>query len=135
MRRAADFEGEWVIARDIEDRLGGVPGRFDGVARFTVEPWGLAYAEGGELRLGGGAALRATRRYRWILGGEGVDVFYSDGRYFHAFHWEAAEAEHLCGDDLYRVRYGFGDWPEWVAEWDVRGPRKDYRMRSTYRRA
>lgn len=134
MRSAADFEGEWRVARDIEDRLGGVPGRFEGIARFMAEPWGLAYAEEGELRLGGGASLRATRAYRWILGAQGVEVFFSDGRYFHGFRWDSAGAEHLCGDDLYRVQYGFQRWPDWTADWDVRGPRKDYRMRSTYRR-
>jgi hypothetical protein len=135
VRRATDFEGDWAVARDILDRTGGPTGRFTGVARFTAMPWGLAYAEEGELRLGGGAGLRATRAYRWIFGAEGVEVFFDDGRYFHAFRWDAAEAEHLCGDDLYRVKYGFQDWPAWTAEWNVRGPRKDYRMRSTYRRA
>jgi hypothetical protein len=131
---AAAFEGEWQVAREIADRTGGPEGRFDGVARFTRAPWGLAYAEAGELRLGT-AAMRATREYRWVFRADGVEVFFADGRAFHAFRFDAAEAEHLCGADLYRVRYDFGRWPVWEAAWDVRGPRKDYAMRSVYARA
>jgi hypothetical protein len=130
---AAEFEGEWQVARVIADRAGGPDARFDGVARFARAAWGLAYAEEGDLRIGG-AVLRATRDYRWVFGSDGVEVFFGDGRFFHAFRFDAAEAEHLCGEDLYRVKYGFERWPLWVAEWDVRGPRKEYRMRSEFRR-
>ena len=147
--QAGAFEGEWHLWRVIEDRAGGPAGAssgrftglFTGVARFLPVAGGqpgplsgaLDYAEEGELRLGR-AAFRATRAYRWVLGPGGVEVFFADGRFFHGFAWEAAVAEHPCGADLYRVRYDFARWPEWQAVWEVRGPRKDYVMRSQYRR-
>jgi hypothetical protein len=61
-------------------------------------------------------------------------VLFADGRPFHAFDPGAArpEAAHDCPPDLYRVRYDFSDWPDWQAAWEVRGPRKDYRMVSRY---
>jgi hypothetical protein len=131
---AAAFEGEWKITRVIHDRTGGPEGRFAGVGRFTRAPWGLRYAEEGELLLGEAPAMRATREYRWVFGEAGVEVFFADGRFFHAFGLDSAEAEHLCGEDLYRVTYDFWRWPHWEAVWDVRGPRKDYAMRSVYAR-
>jgi hypothetical protein len=130
---AAAFEGLWRVDRVIQDRTGGPECRFTGEARFTAAADGLDYCEEGELRLGG-AAFRATREYRWLLGPAGADVFFADGRFFHRFLWDAAAAEHLCGADLYRVTYDFGRWPVWEAVWEVRGPRKDYVMRSTYAR-
>jgi hypothetical protein len=130
---AAAFEGRWRIARRIEDRTGGPQGRFAGVGRFAPAGGGLDYAEEGELRLGE-AAFAASRAYRWVCRAGGVDVLFGDGRFFHGFDWAAAVAEHPCGADLYRVRYDFGRWPDWAAVWEVRGPRKDYVMRSDYRR-
>jgi hypothetical protein len=128
---AAAFEGEWRITRVITDRAGGPEGRFAGMARFTRAPFGLLYVEEGELRLGE-TAFRATREYRWVFGEGAVEVFFADGRFFHAFGLDATEAEHLCGEDMYRVTYDFWRWPEWEAVWDVTGPRKDYAMRSLY---
>lgn len=131
---AAAFEGEWRITRVIHDRTGGPEGRFAGVARFSIAGPDLDYREEGELRLGG-AVFRATRAYRWVPGSAGVEVFFADGRFFHGFAWDSAAAEHLCGADLYRVRYDFGRWPVWEAVWEVQGPRKDYVMRTQYARA
>lgn len=128
------FLGDWLVTREIADKAGGVPGRFTGEARFAAAPWGLSYEETGRLQLGAGPAMTATRAYRWIFVPGGVEVFFADGRFFHAFRFDAAEASHLCGDDLYRVRYDFGGWPVWVARWDVQGPRKDYAMVSQYQR-
>ena len=131
---AAAFEGEWRVARVIHDRTWGPEGRFGGIARFVPVAGGLDYREEGELRLGT-AVFRATREYRWSFDAAGVAVFFADGRFFHAFGWDRGEAEHLCGEDLYRVRFALAAWPRWATVWEVRGPRKDYVMRTTYLRA
>lgn len=49
-----------------------------------------------------------------------------------------AKSSHLCIDDTYDVEYEF--WfngvqlSKWTMEYDVKGPQKDYRIRSTFRR-
>ena len=47
-----------------------------------------------------------------------------------------AKSSHLCIDDTYDVAYEF--WfvqlRQWTMEYDVKGPQKDYRIRSTFRR-
>ncbi len=130
-----DFAGAWEVAREIEDAAGGQKGTFVGRALLRPEgETGLIYAEDGVLRMGEGPALTATRTYLWAFEPTGVVVRFADGRAFHTFSFEAAEAEHLCGADLYRVRYDLGGWPVWTARWDVRGPRKDYAMVSRYSR-
>jgi len=133
--RLEDFAGRWRIERLIDDRLGGVAGHFSGVAEFRPTAAGLAYREEGQLRLGTGPEVLAVRDYLWREEAGRIVVEHGDGRPFHAFDPAAPEARHWCDPDDYRVRYDFARWPEWQAEWRVRGPRKDYTMRSTYRRA
>jgi hypothetical protein len=132
-----DFVGLWAVARRIDDAAGGQAGQFDGQAVLEPEAeQDLVYAEAGSLQMGAGPAMTATRTYRWHFVGDRVEVFFADGRPFHGFRPADGdvEAKHLCGADLYRVRYEFGAWPVWTARWEVRGPRKDYAMVTQYRR-
>jgi Family of unknown function (DUF6314) len=131
----ADFAGTWRIARVISDQRAGQTGRFDGQA--LLSPAGrecLDYVETGSLLWGEAPALTATRRYRWAFKAGLVLVSFDDGRPFHSFSPTVGGAgtDHLCGQDLYRVRYGFADWPVWTAVWQVLGPRKDYSLNSRY---
>jgi len=132
--RLADFAGRWRVSRIIDDdRMGGQAGTFAGDALFQPRPDGaLYYAEEGELRLGPGPSFRAMRSYLWRAEGGRIVVDHGDGRPFHSFEPAAPAAEHLCGADLYVVRYDFAAWPRWRAEWTVRGPRKDYAMVSDF---
>lgn len=132
--RLGDFAGLWRIERRIADRL-GPEGWLEGAARLTADGEGLAYEESGRLSLGGAAPFAATRRYLWRESGDGIELRFADGRFFHRFALARPEAEHPCGPDLYRVRYDFAAWPFWRAEWRVTGPRKDYVMTTDYRRA
>lgn len=134
MRRLSDFKGVFLLKRTIDDRLSGAAGRFEGKAVFETAPSGLLYREEGQLRLGEGPAFTAHRTYLWREAGGRIFVDYPDGRAFHDFDPGEAAARHWCDPDDYRVRYDFSGWPDWRAEWEVRGPRKDYRMLSLYRR-
>ena len=132
--RLEDFTGRWRIERGIEDRLGGVTGQFAGVAAFRPVAVGLAYREEGRLLIGSGPEVTATRDYLWRAVGGRIHVDHADGRPFHCFDPAEPEARHWCAPDDYHVRYDFSRWPEWRAEWAVRGPRKDYTMVSVYQR-
>ena len=128
-----DFLGFWRLERVIVPAQGPAA-RFTGQARFTPEGAALRYHEEGELTLPGAAPMRAERRYLWRAEGEEIAVFFDDGRPFHRFSPAAPAAHHWCDPDDYRVSYDFAAWPAWSAEWRVKGPRKDYTMRSEYRR-
>lgn len=132
----ADFAGRWSLSRQIEDRLAGAMGRLEGEAVFLAdEGGGLIYRETGQLRLGDGPAFAAERGYLWRSVGGVIVVDFADGLPFHQFDPSGdTAAQHLCIADDYRVRYDLVRWPDWLAEWNVLGPRKDYRMRSHYRR-
>lgn len=103
-----------------------------GTAELTHSGKGFAYGEIGKLTIGEAPALTATRRYLWHRAeeGQGIDVFFEDGRPFHAIDLTMTmpHAEHLCAPDLYHVTYDFRQWPDWRVEWRVVGPRKDYRL-------
>lgn len=128
--KLADFEGEWGISRRIFQATGTA--HFTGRAVFLPDGAGLHYHEEGLMHLPGTAPMRAERDYLWRQTDDGIAVLFADGRPFHDFRSDAPEAAHWCDPDDYRVRYSFGLWPEWQAEWRVRGPRKDYRMVSRY---
>ncbi|SEW03618.1 hypothetical protein SAMN04488515_0756 [Cognatiyoonia koreensis] len=134
MLTAGDFEGRWQLSRQIDDKLLGQAGTFDGTAELTGSGNTMHYREDGQIRIGDGQPMTATRRYRWTFTGEDVNVTFADGQPFHRFVPEGCVAgtEHPCGNDLYRVTYDFSAWPEWTAIWTVVGPRKDYTSRSRY---
>ena len=130
-----DFLGRWRLTRTITGTPG--PARFAGLAEFTPDGGGATCREVGTLTLAGGQGFRAERVYLWRAAPGGIEVRFDDGRPFHGFRLgpEAAEAEHLCARDLYRVRYDFAGWPDWRAVWRVTGPAKDYRMETLWQRA
>src|SRR5690606_1694750 len=78
-------------------------------------------------RLPGRPPLTATRTYLWAEAPGRLVVAFADGGPFHDFAAgdPAPEAEHPCGEDLYRVCYDFRRWPRWRSVWRVTGPRKD----------
>ena len=132
---AADFAGDWRLARVLTDRLGAMSGTFTGTARFTADGSdALAYHESGQLTLRAGAVLQAERDYRWVWTATNVTVFFADGAPFHDFRptGMGTGTPHLCGADLYTVTYDFRAWPRWQAVWEVRGPKKNYRSVSDY---
>lgn len=134
MPALSHFAGTWRLARSIDDRLLGRPGRFDGTARLSPEGEGLRYREEGTLRLGAGPALAATRDYLWLPADGAIEVRFADGRPFHRFtpRGRGPGTDHACGRDLYRVAYDLTDWPSWETAWTVTGPAKDYVMATRY---
>lgn len=131
------FEGTWRLERQIEDRKSGIEGHLQGQATMTAtEPGVLEYEEKGELVYGEQAPMAAERRYTWRAGEGEINVFFEDGRPFHTIALDRLmpDDNHHCDPDFYHVSYDFTDWPVWRAIWRVVGPKKNYRMVSTYTR-
>ena len=129
-RVLADFVGDWQIDRHIAPD-GGPRARFEGQATWRWEQEGLGYAESGQLQIAGQGQFQAERRYQWRAP---LDVYFEDGRFFHHVRCDGQESQHLCGADDYRVTYDFAQWPQFEAVWQVRGPRKAYRMVTRFQR-
>ena len=131
-----DFAGTWSLARRTLDAAGAETARFTGRAVFAPEGTALAYRESGALEMASGR-FEANQMHVWRQDGPRICVSFADGRPFHCFATGTvtAGALHQCPPDLYRVEYDFGDWPVWRSDWTVTGPRKDYVLRSEYRRS
>lgn len=128
------FAGRWQLRRRIADRLAGRDGTLTGHAVFVPQGDTARYEEIGVLRFPGMAPLHASRRYLWRRTQGGIAVLFEGGQPFHRID-AAAQDRHWCDPDTYDVCYRFEDWPEgWSTVWEVRGPRKNYRMESDYRR-
>ncbi len=129
-----DFLGTWRLRRRIADRRTGETGRLAGEVRFRSGAGGLVQEEAGTLVLPGRPPMTATRTYLWRASPGRLVLSFDDGRPFHAFDAAAPRpvAEHLCGQDLYRVRYAFDRWPNWRSAWRVTGPRKDLLIVSVF---
>jgi hypothetical protein len=128
-RRLQDFEGIWHMAREVVEK-GGRHATVTGRAIWRRDGVGLAYTESGEMRIPGHAPMQVERRYRWD---SDLAVYFEDGRFFHHVPPGGGETAHWCDPDQYDGVYDFGTWPEFRVTWQVRGPRKAYRMVTTYR--
>tara|TARA_R110002020_G_scaffold67398_5_gene176991 strand:- start:26 stop:373 length:348 start_codon:yes stop_codon:yes gene_type:complete len=107
----------------------GTRATFEGVADWERGPDGLRLTERGELRIDDRPGFQGERTYLWA---EGLVVSFGDGRYFHTVPPEGGRARHFCTPDMYVVDYDFSQWPVFTTVWHVEGPRKSYRMDSTY---
>jgi hypothetical protein len=130
--------GEWSLEREIPGR-----GRMKGRARFPLLDGETAlYEESGELCLEGGQTLHSRQSYVYEKRDDGFAVRFADTReLFHVMRFVAsgddlmAEASHVCLKDLYLSGYTVradGSFELWH---QVRGPRKDYVIRTLYRRS
>lgn len=132
----AALEGRWSMVREIVHEDGRRDG-FDGTCVFHRSGKRLIQDEEGVLVPGGGgAAMKATRRYIWSAGAGRVDVAFGDMRPFHSVPVgvEVHETTYLCPPDRYQVSYDFRHFPDWVTVWSVEGPRKSYRMETRFSR-
>lgn len=134
--------GRWTLERVISDHRAGARSEFRGAAELTAPPGhpGVSatrarYREHGRFR---SPAYEATahRTLHYLRDGGGVVINFADGHRFIELDLRggAAEAQHACGDDDYRL----GFWvpaPDVVEErWWVQGPAKDYEARTVWRR-
>ncbi len=99
----------------------------------------LAYREDGVIDCAGGRRSTFFRDYIFRVAGDGVSILFADRRLFHELDFQgehAATGRHLCGRDLYVVRYEFHNGPGGRAfntRWHVKGPRKEYEIHTAYR--
>lgn len=129
----ADLQGRWHVQRRIDDRRAGLVGHFNGTAEWHPDAEGLVQIETGVLTYGQAAPMQATRRYLWRRDGDGLQVFFDDGRPFHRLDARLSDC-HDCPPDTYNVSYEMTDWPRWQQIWHVTGPRKDAVIVSTFSR-
>jgi hypothetical protein len=89
--------------------------------------------ETGTLHYGDAPPIRAERRYLWRAEGDGLAVFFEDGRAFHRVGPGRLSDRHDCAPDTYDVTYVFDD-SRVSTTWHVTGPRKDHVIHSLYTR-
>jgi len=132
----AFLAGGWAVARTIADRRTGQSGTFEGRACFAPEGAGLVYREEGRLALGTFETI-ASQVYRYAFPApQRAEVAFGKGRAFFELDLSGGpwEAEHRCGQDLYRGRFAALGADGWSAQWEITGPRKDQWLESLYTR-
>ena len=135
MRPDTFLPGRWTVERTLEDAALGA-GAFAGEAVFTPDGDGLLWRERGRLRLGAYDGP-AERTLRIVPDGEAWLVRFADGRPFHPLDLRGGTwaVVHPCGEDRYEGDYRVAGPDELEVRWRVRGPAKDARIASRYRRA
>lgn len=127
-----------MLHREIEDaRLGA--GTLDGGASFTPQPDGrLLYEERGDLQF---SVWRGPAWRRWIyaLEGNAVAIRYPETlAELHIFPFavgKAARHTHVCGADRYHAELARGADGSLSLAYSVKGPAKDYQLRTLLMRA
>jgi len=127
--------GRWRTLRRISDARAGMVGRLTGRAVFTPSADGLIHDESGDLSFGAYQG-QAVRRYRLSIDGSSAMVHHADGSLFHGLDLTTGTADilHRCGEDTYRGRYRVLGENRFLVSWQVRGPRKRYRLATSYLR-
>ena len=129
----SDFtDHSWVIERVIIDQIRAVEVNFVGECEIV----GGIYSESGEMVLEDGSKLVSSRRYIWRDSGDAINVSFEDKTFFHSIDLRnrSSKAVHFCTPDAYKVHYDFTSWTDWSVAWNVEGPRKLYKMFSSYRK-
>ena len=127
MTTPGELAGRWSLARRVADRRAGVAGTMTGELLVAPDGAGLRWEERGILRWAG-HELPASRTYLirdgWVL--------FADGRPFHPW-LPGRPVTHPCRADVYTglVRV---DGDRIRTLWDVRGPAKDQRLVTRFRR-
>ena len=126
-----DLTGGWRFHRRLRDTRTGEFGRARGW--LTVDDVHCSWIEVGELEWGG-RSVPITRTMGFTrMDGEWWMTF-ADGRAFHPWR-PGVSVEHPCGGDVYRGLLAVSaDGCAVRIGWDVRGPDKDQRILTTYRR-
>jgi len=130
--------GTWGLERQIDDRSGR--GILSGQCTFTtIDENHLLCEEQGTLRCNG-AETEATRSYVYECRDDKIIILYNDphrkGDVLHELDF-IAEGEcsiarhcHLCGSDTYDLEFILKDDGAIMMNYVIKGPHKDYQMRS-----
>ncbi|WP_213805836.1 DUF6314 family protein [Granulicella sp. dw_53] len=129
--------GRWAFEREISGH-----GSMVGFAVFEVDGNRVAYRESGEVKLLDGQRVRGEQKYLYESMQNGFAVYFHDtGLLFHQVGLTAGEdgvwqgnAHHDCKDDVYDSEYVFGRDGTFEVQHQVRGPKKDYVIKTVYRR-
>lgn len=140
-RLCNDFLGSWTLDRHIEDFLLDQTSQFTGQAKLVARDADWLYSERGILNVQNLTPLKSERRYLWSPTARGFDINFENGQFFHSFDLTEtsdmninATAHHWCDPDYYHVQYDLGNFPIWSSVWQVKGPKKSYKLHSTYTR-
>jgi hypothetical protein len=129
--------GRWTVVREIADENTSATGTFRGSAEFVPDGTGLRWVETGELDWAG-HRRKAGHRLRISPGAAtgSATVTFDDGRFFHPLDLATGSSHfvHDCAPDRYTGSLTVASPRIWHPSWDVDGPAKQLRLRSTYRR-
>ena len=131
--------GSWSLSRSIDNgtSMAGTATFSDGGNRR------YPYVEHGTLQLADGQIVNAERRYIFEEAESGFAVLFAETppRLFHRIaltregaNW-VGDAVHLCNEDRYESRYEFRPDASFTVRHAVRGPRKQYVIRTRYTRS
>ena len=133
------FIGEWELKREIESFGDG-----EGKAIFRQETANISelYYEEEVMFVTPTSQIEGTRKYKYaeIDKNSEIEVYFNDGpdlgKVFLrlSFSNSKAKCQHLCGEDIYDATYTIKSRSEFLTEYRVVGPRKDYLIRNRYLR-
>ena len=131
----SDIIGDWLISRNIEDKLNQRNFILNGKAIFIKKDSLFYYKETGIIK-SDDFESRAHQDYTWIIKQYGWKINFSDGSHFHDLELENTKQEvyHHCGNDIYKGEFTLNLPKEYEVIWNVSGPNKNYISHTSYNR-
>lgn len=139
----SSLEGSWVLERTIVSFEGTVLGTYLGKATYkpTSNPNLLHYREEGQLKMQDSTSC-AFKDY-YFLYKDGIELYFDSNLTQFFYKMEFLELErgilqskgiHYCGKDVYKATFTFNSSSVYMSEFIVEGPRKNYIIKSEFRK-
>ena len=143
------FRGNWRLTRTVLDGAQRTVAQASGVAGFVAGSGAgeLLFEERGQLLLTtsvNGRPIPFTRRYRYVLRDDLVDVFFADGtdngKSYQSYRWSPSRqallpcAEHTCIADCYSSQYRLADGDHFEMQTTIQGPHKSQVLQTIFAR-
>ncbi len=140
------FEGTWDISRNMSNfHSPKYNGTAEGEVKITPDPKvGLSYSEKVKVKFANGVEASGTQNYVFQLdkgvvsqyrskfaGSKELEKMYSL-EFFSNKDRLLAKHEYTCGKDLYRVEYSIYDYNNFVIQYMVTGPEKNYITQTSF---
>lgn len=141
------FLGNWALTRTVLDGAQRKVAQASGVAGFAAGTGAgeLMFEERGQLLLTAQANPRPipfTRRYRYVLRDDLVEVFFADGvdrgKPYQSYRWSSPQrallphAVHTCIADCYSSQYRLADGDRFEMATTIQGPHKSQVLQTAF---
>jgi hypothetical protein len=130
------LQNRWSLKRTITDELSELPAFMAGQASFEPTPNSetYRYSENGVITVGDYKGPFDKTYLVKLVDVYRLDFYFDEERFFHTLNLKepGIPVTHKCNQDSYQAVYTFDLPIQWAVTWNIKGPNKNLKIRTTY---